>query len=442
MELRIEDITIGERIRKDFGDLQSLADSIADIGLLQPIGVTPENMLVFGERRLRAVRDLLQWETIPVRVVDIESIVLGEHAENELRKDFTVSERVAIGKQIEALLGERRGRPTTQGEKENVENFPHFEQGTKTRDVAAEKAGFGNARTYQQAKRVIEEGTDSLVEALDSGRVAISTAADLADLDDEEQEEILARGEGEILRKAKEIKRERAKRRIEERTAQRARAVTLDHPLSGHRYLLLHGDLIEKYEEIGDDSVDVIITDPPYPEQFLPVYRSLWAFASHVLRPGGHLLVMTGQSHLPHIFFPFSHIENNNMEWLGLRYQWTLGYFTPGQSTQVFGRKVKSNWKPVLWFVKGKNEWEHVEDTVRSDMNDKRFHDWGQSVGGMAQLIERFTVKQAVVCDPFCGGGATGVAALELGRFFVGIDIDNACLQQTAERLQRIREAA
>jgi len=91
-------------------------------------------------------------------VVNLESILLGEYAENELRKDFTKSERYANAKQIEALLGERRGRPS----EKNVEHSPHFELGTKTRDVAAEKAGFGNRMTYRQAKQVVEEGSDAV----------------------------------------------------------------------------------------------------------------------------------------------------------------------------------------------------------------------------------------------------------------------------------------
>ncbi|MGH7962578.1 MAG: hypothetical protein ACRERD_12250 [Candidatus Binatia bacterium] len=43
-----------------------------------------------------------------------------------------------------------------------MENFPQLEPGAKTRDIAAKKAGFGNARTYQQAKRVVEAGTTAL----------------------------------------------------------------------------------------------------------------------------------------------------------------------------------------------------------------------------------------------------------------------------------------
>src|SRR5437868_13127570 len=92
-ELTIADIKVGSRHRKEMGDLTSLADSIRQEGLLQPIGVTEKLELVFGERRLRATRDIIKKKTILARIVDVISITNGDYAENELRKDFTPSER-------------------------------------------------------------------------------------------------------------------------------------------------------------------------------------------------------------------------------------------------------------------------------------------------------------------------------------------------------------
>src|SRR5439155_11292596 len=89
----IDGIVIGDRHRKDLGDLAALAASVGKIGLLQAIGVTKSNELVFGERRLRACRDILGWKHIDVRVVTLGRVNLprAEHDENELRKDFTPS---------------------------------------------------------------------------------------------------------------------------------------------------------------------------------------------------------------------------------------------------------------------------------------------------------------------------------------------------------------
>jgi hypothetical protein len=191
-EVRVDSITVGERTRKDYGDLQELADSIAEFGLLQPIGITPEHVLVFGERRLRAVRDILGWDTIEAKVVPLEAIVLGEFHENMRRKDFTVSERVDIGKRLEEYLGNRQGQRT---DKELPQNFVEVEAAKETREIAAEKAGFGNRTSYVQAKHVVERGTPELVEAMDQGQISIALAADLLNQPASVQREIVKNAE-------------------------------------------------------------------------------------------------------------------------------------------------------------------------------------------------------------------------------------------------------
>jgi ParB-like chromosome segregation protein Spo0J len=57
-ELPIADIRVGRRHRKDMGDIAELAASMAELGLLQAIGVRPNNELIWGERRLRAAQQL------------------------------------------------------------------------------------------------------------------------------------------------------------------------------------------------------------------------------------------------------------------------------------------------------------------------------------------------------------------------------------------------
>ena len=69
--MSIAKIRIGKRIRKDMGDLAGLAESIEDLGLLNPITVTPDGLLLSGERRLRAAK-LLGWKEIPVSIVRLK----------------------------------------------------------------------------------------------------------------------------------------------------------------------------------------------------------------------------------------------------------------------------------------------------------------------------------------------------------------------------------
>ena len=230
----------------------------------------------------------------------------------------------------------------------------------------------------------------------------------------------------EVLRAARDIKSEQRQERLQDRVDQRAAVLKTSPPLNGERYRVFVHDVRDGPPSIAAPAA--IITDPPYLAEYLDTYDYLDMAAEHLLPDGGSLLAMCGQSHLDELYGRMTR----------LRYHWTLGYFTPGQSTQVFGRCVKSNWKPVLWYVKGTYTGEHVEDTIRSDGNDKRFHEWGQSVSGMAALIERFTVPGDLIYDPLCGGGTTGVAALLTSRLFIGSDIDEACIKQTAARLAEV----
>ena len=188
IEIPCEQIRIGERIRQELGDLEELANSIAAEGLLQPIGINEDSLLVFGERRLRAVRDILKWPTIAARVVRVSSILAAEHAENEVRKDFTASERVSIARALEEQLGDRRGQRTDLALPQNIaEVAPHVE----TREIAARRAGFGNRTTYEQAKRVVEKAVEEVVAQMNAGELSISAASLIAEQPPEAQRQIV-----------------------------------------------------------------------------------------------------------------------------------------------------------------------------------------------------------------------------------------------------------
>jgi hypothetical protein len=142
---------------------------------------------------------------------------------------------------------------------------------------------------------------------------------------------------------------------------------------------------------------------------------------------------MSGQTYLPRVFQALiAHLD----------YHWTMAYLTPGgQSVQIFPRKVNTFWKPIILCRNGEGtspEW--FGDVAKSDVNDndKRFHQWGQSESGMADLVGRLTRAGDVVLDPFMGAGTTGVAALAMGRSFVGCDLDAENIEATRGRLERV----
>lgn len=177
---QISDIRIGERHRKDQGDLAGLAKSIEEQGLLQPIGILPDGELVFGHRRLVACRDHLGWTEIDVRIVDVTSVVLGEMHENEMRKNFTPSERLAIFKSIKTRGA---GRP---------KEFVSAETNLPSKDEAARTAGFAGRGVAYRVADVVDMGTPELVEAMDNGEVKIARAAEIARAPRAEQPQLVA----------------------------------------------------------------------------------------------------------------------------------------------------------------------------------------------------------------------------------------------------------
>jgi ParB-like nuclease domain len=95
MHKPINEIVVGDRHRKQAGDIAALAQNIDEIGLLHPIVIDPAGRLIAGARRLMAFRHLRR-ATIPTKVIDLDKLVLGEYAENAFRQAFTPSQLVSI----------------------------------------------------------------------------------------------------------------------------------------------------------------------------------------------------------------------------------------------------------------------------------------------------------------------------------------------------------
>lgn len=113
LERSVDSIVVGARHRKQLGELVPLMTSIQERGLLQPITITPDGVLVCGYRRLEAVKQL-GWRTVKVWVrsgiSDSLSRLLSQQDENALRKPLTPSEESALFEELKALLAEDAAR--------------------------------------------------------------------------------------------------------------------------------------------------------------------------------------------------------------------------------------------------------------------------------------------------------------------------------------------
>ena len=174
----IASIRVGERHRRDLGDIDGLADSIKSIGLLQPVVVTPGGTLIAGARRIAAFKKLHR-DTIPATIIDLQKVVVGEYAENTFRKDFTLSEAADIADEIEpiesAAAKDRQAATLKQGSRPG--KLPTREAKGRALDKVAKVVGKGRrtiekARAVRDAARQEPERFGKLQEDMDrTGRV-------------------------------------------------------------------------------------------------------------------------------------------------------------------------------------------------------------------------------------------------------------------------------
>lgn len=150
--ISVENIMFGDRYRKNPGDLHSLAKSINEVGLIQPVVVRKtgkdEYFLVAGGRRIMAVRDILKLPTIKAVIFDPmtkdedELMILVyrmELEENSCREQPAVSEAIERSNLIDRLMGKTIPIP----------------KGQKKRDVVAAAAGMSH-ETRRQATVVLD----------------------------------------------------------------------------------------------------------------------------------------------------------------------------------------------------------------------------------------------------------------------------------------------
>lgn len=177
LELAIKDIVVGERSRKEMGDLTALMESIRERGCLHPPAVRQigtKYHLVAGARRLAAMRKL-KFDRVTVTLVrsltDELSALMAEGEENTCREPFAPSEAVAHAAKIEGVIAakakERQGTRTDLQPSANlaqgspsplaaiVPALDNMLAGIKTRDAVAKSVGLGRT-SLAKAKAVLD----------------------------------------------------------------------------------------------------------------------------------------------------------------------------------------------------------------------------------------------------------------------------------------------
>jgi len=377
-------------------ELQLLADDIAATGLHHPVVLAADGTLVDGRNRLAACKLAGVDPTFTTYAGDdVLAFIVGE---NIRRRHLTNGQRSMLGydllPMIEAAAKERMAAagassaPGVPAEK-GLADRPDLSS-AKSRDQAAKMVGT-SGRSVGRAKRVAT--VPELADKVRSGELALD--------------------------RAERVVRDREsanKRQVEALNTKRQRE-------DGTNVDIRHGDFRDVLADL--ENVNAIITDPPYPGEYLPLLSDLAAWADKVLADDGVLVVLFGQTYLPEVY---RRLDGHRP------YRWTGAYMTPGHGYSSMARKLQSNWKPVLVYGGGPR-FSDVFKSEGDNSNAKQLHHWGQDYGAFHQIVERLSKAGDLVVDPFMGSGTTLAAAKALGRHAVGCDIDQDHVEATRARL-------
>ena len=216
---------------------------------------------------------------------------------------------------------------------------------------------------------------------------------------------------------------------------------------------------LDVFKTIPDDSIDLIATDPPYPVMakgnngnaggmFLKKINMDGKVFEHndinvseyapeffrVLKDGSHLYVMTNHINLIEMLNTFTKVGFHFIKSL----IWDKG-------NKIMGQFYMSQFEYILFFRKGFGK--KINNCGTSDIlsipNDKtkapdgsNYHDTEKPVELFKILIENSTQKGEVVMDPFMGIGACGVACKQVGRSFIGCEIDKKYFDVAKNRIE------
>lgn len=255
-DILLSDIKVSNT-RRRFGDVAGLAESIAEIGLLNPLVISEDGTLIAGLRRLEAVRSL-GWTSVPVSIVSLGDVdrEIAEIDENLIRGNLSTAEAAPLWAQRKALYqqkhpetrvgaspGAGRGRGSKRLQDGGIPpTSKRFDQD------AAEKTGKA-ARTVRELTQIGESVDPEVLETVIEHAPALanntSQLIELARMEPEKQREVAAKLEAGVAVDLKD-----AKRKLKE---DRREAVRQENRR-----------LVEETAPVESDTYQTIVIDPPW----------------------------------------------------------------------------------------------------------------------------------------------------------------------------------
>ncbi len=327
LERAIDSIIVGRRHRTDLGDLDAMIASIQREGLLQPITITPDGVLVCGSRRLAALRQLgVKTVNVWVRsgITDRLGQLLAEQDDNALHKPLTQTEAATLYRELKTVLAEDAARrqeasrfTTETREMGGGANLapPHGPAGKARAQAAQMVTGRNSYTTLERVNHLQDLAADPAqpdsvraaataeLKGIDTGggvisafqrvgaeqslseleRIATDATASVVDRDSARAEVARLRAE-ESATRAGELERLAAEALARVRAAGRKKPRTRAMPAAGGRerrtlraFVLTWDDLAEWWEHYDPAEVGLALTDKQW-ERFSATVAGTVAF--------------------------------------------------------------------------------------------------------------------------------------------------------------------
>lgn len=433
----IEEIKVSGRKRAaDAGKVSELASSIAEIGLINAITISPAGDLIAGLHRLEACRSL-GYKRIEVSMLDIGPLLqeLAEIDENLIRNNLSALQeglQLARRKTIyEELHPETKagvaGGKARQGSAKDTVSFAEDTAAKTGKDkrTVSRKVQVGNALAD-----IADDLIGTPIEDSQKDLIALSTMT--PDVRDQVVDKIVS---GAALTVSDAAKQVRADTRADNPPPILPDACTIEHA--------------DSIAHLVDNSIAAIVTDPPYgishysgitkvgdqlvtadfdgddawdsvdPAAFLDTMYEWIEEWERVLKPGGSVIAFTDRALVSHMWDAMKRVD--------LRPKQIITWVKANPSPAGLARKnLISATEYMVWAVKpgapyvfnevdGWNRHNVITSPIIGG-HEKVDHPTQKPISVLSKLIALTSNPGDLILDPFAGSGSTGDAALRLGR--------------------------
>jgi DNA modification methylase len=206
---------------------------------------------------------------------------------------------------------------------------------------------------------------------------------------------------------------------------------------------ITHGDCIQAMRQMPANSVDFILTDPPY----LVNYRDRSgrtiqndANADWVKPAMAEAYRVLKQNRVAIMFYGWTKIDVFFDAWKEVGFQ-PVGHIVFRKTYGSKSRFLRYHHEQAYLLAKGRPPLpkQPLADVIEMPYSGNNLHPTQKPVAALVPLVRSFSLPGELVFDPFAGSGSSCAAALLTGRKYLGVEMDSEYFQQASARLVRVK---